>query len=1370
MAELAPSSLNFPVVGIGGSAGGLEAVLKLFENMPPHPGMAFAVVLHLAPNRESNAAEIIQRACSLPVSQVKGMVAIEVDHVYVIPPDFDLVMNDGYLQLATAERAAGPAVAIDLFFRTLAQVHRNNAFGIILSGTGSDGAVGLGRVKLEGGITLAQSPDEAEHGNMPRAAIGTAMVDIVLPVAEMGPRLVQLWANAKRIDRLAPDEGPSVEPDAAPPTAAAKESALQDIMSLLRSYTRHDFRHYKRGTVLRRIERRLQVNGLLDLPSYRDFLKAHPKEATPLLQDMLISVTNFFRDPDAFDALAQGVLPGIIRDAAGGEQVRVWVPGCATGEECYSIGMLLMEEAQVQGRAAHLQIFATDIDERAIAVARRGVYPAGTATDVSTARLRQFFVKEQDRFRVTAELREPVLFATHNILRDPAFSRLDLICCRNLLIYLDQTAQASVLEMFHYALKPGGYLFLGNSESVDLAGGLFTQVDKKNRIYRADGGGSIRSRPMVLDRPGEHMAAPPHDAPAPRPGEGRRDAASDLHLQALAQVLPASVLIDAQHEVIHLSATAGRFMRHGGGVPSNNLLNNVDPDLRLELRTALFQSAQTGRRVRTRVVQQADDGSRSQLFLTVQPLPVDEGEVQRSLVMFEPVEVDADEPTESGGDDAGRDAAHRQMMSRAENEIRHLKLNLQETLERSALSDEELRAANEELQAINEELRSATEELETSKEELQSMNEELTTVNYELRMKVEERGQINDDLQNLIASSEIATVFVDSRMRIKRFTPEASRWFNLIAADVGRSLLDITNRLNYDELVSDAEAVFRDLHSIERRITTSDGGHLFARLLPYRTAGDKIDGAVLTFIDITELQAAEEKVRIGEERLRVAAATTNDFAILTMDDQGIVASWNAGAQRIFGFAEGEIVGRHSDLIFTPEDRVAGVPELERRTAIETGRAEDERWHQRKDGSRFYCSGVMTRIDGADGIGLAKIARDMTGSKRHELVRENLLLKEQQDGAQARLANELKDKFLAVMSHELKQPLNLIQVNAELLTRLPDTRGVPSALRIGSTIQKAVASQTRIVNDLLDLSRIQTGKLRLNRAPVDLDELVRQLAAAASQDLGRKNLSLELRSPGSLTCGCDRVRIEQVVWNLLNNAIKFSNDGGRIVLSLEAESDFARITVTDSGIGIPEEALPHVFDLFSQIEAHANASNAGLGIGLALVQELVVAHGGRVTATSKGRGQGASFSIAIPLSATAAPEGLPAKPELCLEGWRILSVDDDVDSLNAFAVLLRLEGAHVDEVDSAARALALLEQADYDLLLSDISMPEMDGCELIGEIRRRWPDRKLSAVAMSGYGRLVDVVRAKAAGFDMHVAKPTSIEDLKDALIQARQKD
>lgn len=1350
--DVRKSSLNFPIVGMGASAGGLEALLRFLENMPAGNGMAFVIILHLSPKHESNAAEILQRSTSMPVVQVEGRTAIEADHVYVIPPSHDLAMNDGHLQLAEPTRIKGMHLAIDLFFRTLAQVHQERAVAIVMSGTGADGAVGLARVKEQGGITMAQAPEDAEYDGMPKAAIGTGMVDFVLSAVDMPQRLMDLWANARRI-RLPKEVDPSLKVSPVESVEAARqaEAALHDIMALLRSSSKNDFRHYKRATVLRRIERRLQVNSLPDLPAYRDYLRDHPEEAKPLLQDMLISVTNFFRDREAFEALEREVLPSLLENRPLDEPLRVWVAGCATGEEAYSVTMLLLEQMDLRNGGPGLQVFATDIDERAISYGRNALYPASILTDVPPGRLRQFFVREQEQYRVVKPVREKVLFAEHNLLRDPPFSRMDLICCRNLLIYLDREAQTRILEMFRFALKPGGYLFLGTSESTDAATNLFTVVDKKNRIFKVNPHAhAIRHLPLPVE-------SPLYRAPEVRPKEPRRESTlpsiAELHRQYLDQVISPSVLLDSRHNVLHLSDKVGRFLQHGGGAPSVNLLANVQSELRAELRTALFQVSQSGGSVQTRPVAIQRGDTQVLVEMSVRFFGEPGSESGLTLVMFNEV---GPSPPQALGDETH--PAEKTRIHQLETEIRQLKEQLQGTIEQAEHSTEDLRASNEELQAINEELRSASEELETSKEELQSINEELTTVNFELKVKVDETSKINDDLQNLIASSDIATIFIDRGLRIKRYTPQAASIFNLIASDVHRSLLDITHRLDYESLANDVAEVFKSLNMVERQVSSSDGKHYLGRIRPYRTIDDRIDGAVLTFVDVTELRRAEEKLRVGEERLRIAAETTKDYAILTVDEDGVITTWNLGAQRIFGYEEKEVIGQNFSLLFTPEDRAAGAPQDELHHAREDGTALDERWHLRKDGSTFFCSGVVNRMDGKAG-GFAKIARDMTESKAQEASREEQLAWEQQ-------ANELKDQFLAVMSHELKHPLNLIQVNTELLISQPEVRVLPAVVRAGDTIRQAVASQTKIIDDLLDLSRVRTGKLTLTPTRVELNEVATLISAAAQDAAQKKGLRLTYEcNSDEIIALCDRVRTEQIFWNLINNAIKFTPTGGSIALSLEREENLARFTVSDTGQGIAPEFLPQVFGLFKQGAHQPSSQNAGLGVGLTLVRDLAVAQGGKVLAESPGLGQGSSFTVWLPLATSMTPPEKASPVKANLTGLWILAVDDMLDSLEPFADLLRLEGAHVDIASSGQQALDLLRSKPYDVLISDIGMAGMDGYELIREIRKLPELSRLQAIALSGFGRQVDVSRALRSGFNAHLAKPASVAHICQTIAQ-----
>ncbi|WP_321820206.1 MULTISPECIES: CheR family methyltransferase [unclassified Burkholderia] len=1352
-----PSQANHPIVGIGASAGGLSALLEFFEALPARTSMAFVVVVHLAPDHESNMASLLQKATSMPVLQVTSATPIQPDHVYLIAPSLALTMVDDYLRVAPNQpEEGGRKAAIDLFFRTLAEAHRERAIGIVLSGAGSDGSVGLSRVKEMGGITLAQDPAEAEYDSMPCSAIATGMVDFVTTAAEMPQRLMDLWLTAKEIHL------PVVENEEHLYDLGneAAERALREIMIILRTRTAHDFRHYKRATVLRRIERRMQVNGITDLQAYRDHLHLHPEETQALLQDMLISVTNFFRDKEAFDVLERDVLPGIFDRRDEQDRVRVWSVGCATGEEAYSLAMLLQDRSLKSPEGNSFQVFATDIDERAISFARAGLYPDSILADVTPGRVRQFFTRDAAHYRVKKELREHMLFAHHNVLSDPPFSRLDLICCRNLLIYLDREAQIEILKMFHFALRPGGVLFLGSSESADSVSSMFTVIDKRNRIYRANV--AVRGDTLVPASISSTLSARPIVSTVQPPGR-RRLSFGDLHQRLVEQHAPPSVLVSRDSEIVHLSDRAGRFLQYSGGEPSHNIIAVVRPELRLELRTAIYQALHTNRSVEARRVRIEREARSYFVNMTARPVHDPEANADFVLVLFDEVE-----DSMSGSETSTADAQKDPIINQLERELQRTKEQLQSTIEQSETSTEELKASNEELQAINEELRSATEELETSKEELQSINEELTTVNAELKSKVEETGKINDDLHNLIAANDIGTIFVDRNICIKRYTPRATDVFSIIPSDIGRSLLDITHRLEYPKLADDAAEAFDSLRLIERELKSNDGRWYLARFVPYRTTEDRIDGAVLSFVDITDRRHAEDRLREGERRMRIVAEGTKDYAIITFDDDGLITSWNAGAKRIFGYTEAEMIGQSADILSTEEDRVNNVARREFAEARLNGRTEEERWHQRKDGTHFFASGVLARLDEPGVSGFAKIARDLgefaesataARAAKPELVRE----------ASERDTQRRRDEFLAVVSHELKHPLNLISASAELIARAPETRQNLNLLRATDTIRRTVMGQAQIIDDLLDISRVRTGKLSVVRTPVDLREVVRRVTDAVQAEANQRSLALNVTMTGSpVIIHADITRIEQTVWNLISNALKFTQRGSVDVSLQVNEHAEALLRVADTGSGIEPSLLPHIFDMFQQ-SRDSNARRAGLGIGLALVRDLVSLHGGAVRAESEGVGRGATFTITLPTHRAVAVTSPASGPMAeSLHGLHILMVDDDATTVETFKVLLESDGAIVQTATSGEEALSLLDGQIPDLVLSDIGMPGMGGLAFIAKLREAPALRSVTCIALSGFGQEADVKEATNAGFDAHLLKPVALDDLLSVLARSRR--
>ncbi|RZL04279.1 MAG: hypothetical protein EOP36_01315 [Rubrivivax sp.] len=878
-----------PIVGLGGSAGGIAALQTFFQAMPPDSGMVFVVILHLSPDYESRLAGLLQRATSMPVVQVSGTQKVEPNSVYVIPPGKALSAADGHLRLSDLIHEQGKRVAVDLFFRTLAETHGPHASAIVLSGADGDGAIGIKRIKERGGLTVAQDPYEAEHQGMPRAAIDTGMVDWVLPVKDMPARLIAYRRMESEV-RLPPEDAPKPV-EASNRNQEDKEAALRDVLTFLRTRTGRDFSYYKRATVLRRLGRRMQVNGVDDLAGYLALLRANPGESGALLQDLLISVTNFFRDSDCFASL-EALIPELFKDKGHGDAVRIWVAACATGEEAYSIAMLLHEHARKMDAPPLLQIFATDLDGEAINVARSGIYPETIAADVSEERLNRFFTKEHRGYRVRREIRETVLFAVHDLLKDSPFSRLDMVSCRNLLIYLTREAQARALEIFHFSLLPGGRLFLGSSESVDDSSPLFTVLDKKHRLFmhwpapRTNlpvpfGSGTLAfnlEAPMV-SKDGPVIAGKAFDQARPsvrnliEPSSARPVSWGELHFKLIEQLAPPSLIVNTEHDIVHLSETAGRFLQYSGGELTKNLLRAVHPALRIELRAALYRAAQTGCVTESGPVPL--DMAPEQAQITLRVAPAGDAAPDFFLVVFDSKPLSAsDLPQLAQAQDLSEpDPLARQL----DRELERLKLYLSDTVEQYEASTEELKSSNEELQAMNEELRSATEELETSREELQSINEELSTVNLELKSKVDELGHANSDLHNLMGATAIATIFLDRQLRITRYTPPAVALFNLIPSDIGWPLTDLTTQLDYAQLGADESAVLEQLVPVEREVRQSDGTYFLARLLPYRTIEDHIAGVVLTFVDITDRKRNEEALRLARDELedRVRSRTAD---------------------------------------------------------------------------------------------------------------------------------------------------------------------------------------------------------------------------------------------------------------------------------------------------------------------------------------------------------------------------------------------------------------------------------------------------------------------------------------------------------------
>ena len=856
------------VVGLGGSAGAIEALQHFFDAVPEEPGLAFVVVMHLAPDETSHLAEVLQDHTSMPVTQVTEPVAVEAGRVYVVAPGRTLVVEETTLVPSEIKGLDERRHPIDRFFRSLAEAPLEK-IGVVLSGAGTDGSVGLRAITEAGGLTAAQDPGEAVYDSMPRSAIEASRVDLVLPVADLARRFSEQRAVLRRLQQLGETDDVF---------SGEEEETIRGIFEQVRSRTGHDFSQYKRSTMLRRIRRRLQVHQIASLEEYRDYLDNHPGEATALQKDLLISVTNFFRNPEAFVALREEVLPKLVSTKGPNDQIRVWVVGCASGEEAYSIAMLLLEQAPSSSFLPdQIQVFASDLDEGALATARKGRYPEAIAADVPERYLDRFFRKDGTEYVVREAVRERVLFTPHNLLRDPPFSKLDLISCRNLLIYLRRELQRSVFDLFSYALNEDGYLFLGSSESVDLSDDLFRPVRKTHRLYQRKKGPQT-----VPELPGLPLSSTTLDPPDPAPLDlDDRPSEAVLHRRLLESYAPPSAVVNEDNTFLHLSQTAGRYLRHPGGTPNANIVDVVRPELRVKLQTALREAFQKGTTVRTRPVTVQFDGAAAPVRMVVhlaQSMP-EAGEL--ALVVF----VESDEDTRpdsenmlSNDEDLGLEAKPDSRLQELETELEQTKNELRSTLEEYETSKQEMRAANEELRSMNEEYKSMTEELETSKEELQSVNEELKTVNRELEEKVDALQEANSDLKNLMASTNIGTLFLDEDLCIRRYTPRVEEFLSVRDSDLERPVGELTHQLDYDDLETDARAVLDTQSPVEREVRSEEGEWFLVRHRPYRpvdrpvepheNAADSTEGVVISFIGITRRVEAEQDLRASNEDLQ----------------------------------------------------------------------------------------------------------------------------------------------------------------------------------------------------------------------------------------------------------------------------------------------------------------------------------------------------------------------------------------------------------------------------------------------------------------------------------------------------------------------
>jgi two-component system CheB/CheR fusion protein len=1349
---------NVRVVGIGASAGGIESLKEFFEEMPADTGMAFVVIQHLDPKQPSHMAALLARFTEMKVAVAEEGLAVHANRVYTIPPNKFLLIKHGRLHLTETVIRDGIRMPIDFFFRALAEDQRENAIAVLFSGSGSDGTLGIREIHGAAGFVIVQDPKTAQFDSMIEHALATGMVDYALPVRQIPGAILQF-----------------VRHESNRPPSEATQDGIGSILNLLANQSKNDFRCYKPTTIHRRIERRMGLNGINDIADYYRLVSEHPSELAKLSKDMLIGVTSFFRDPEAFEELRDKVIAPLVQEKNNAEPLRAWVAGCATGEEAYSIVMLLMEEMARTRKSFRLQVFASDIDPEALKGARQGIYSESIAADLSEERLARFFVKQDGTYQVDKQVREAVTFAAHNVLLDPPFLNMELISCRNLLIYIEPAMQKELLSLFAFGLKPGGYLFLGKSENPLEQSNVFAPLAKGSRIFRRNS-----SRAAAVAHLPIHIGAP---AVSPdRPEKPHPIGLSDLNQQVLLKHFNASiVLVDERGEIRHFYGPTHKYLSHPIGNASLSLFDMAEARYSPQLRLLVERAARRNDTVRLDGLEFGSEGAKESVDVTVTPVVERSSGAKLFAVIFE----DRGAPRKRRASRRrGGEVRNEAVISRLEAENKSLREQIQETSDGFQTTHEELTAANEEVMAINEELQSTNEELVTSKEELQSLNEELITTNNQLNDKVEELGKTNDDLANFLNSSEVGTIFLDRKLCIRRFTPSATALMNLLPLDLGRPINHISNKFVDTDLIAIANNVLKTLISVEQEVRTADDFWFMLRCLPYRTANDVIDGVVFTFTEVTALKRSEQAIMESRdfaenilrttrdsllvldselkvvsansafyETFQVAPAETegrliyelgshqwnipalaallerilpensvisgfevkHDFptigtkimcvnarsiydrkgnnlqlillaieditgrrlaenaramlaavvdssedAIISKDLDGIVTSWNAGAERLFGYRADEMIGRSIMRIIPPgreEEETDILSRIRRGEAIEhfdTVRvAQDKR--------PVDVSLTISPIRDTQGniIGASKIARDITErtritAQRQEFSRElekvviertgelelanRALIEDLEERKkleeQLRQAQKLESMgtLAAGIAHDINNLLNIIQGYAFVLGR---NATIDDIARSVEAITETTKRGSALVQQLLTLAQKKETQLE----STDVNALIQQLGNLIKETFP-KNIELTLdlarRLPPIMA---DQNQFTQVLLNLCVNARDAMPDGGSLTIKTAIFSgdnsqgadpkaeQWVCIEVIDTGTGMDESVQNRAFEPFFTTKE----TGQGTGLGLAVVYGIVKSHNGSIQLQSEPL-KGTTFALYFPVEA------------------------------------------------------------------------------------------------------------------------------------------
>lgn len=1312
------------VVGIGSSAGGVEALESLFSILPAKLGMAYIVVQHLSPNFESLMPQILSRRSRMPVHEIQHKQKLERDNVYVLPSGKDLIVSNGVLYVRDQDSSVAVRKPIDSFFSSLANDVGPNAVAIVLSGTGNDGSRGIREVHDAGGLVIVQSEYSAKFNGMPRAAIHTGIVDSIASIDEIPDSLIRFSELVLSDSR-----------DSKSAMFARTMDVEKRLYHLLHNQFGIDFDLYKSDMFGRRVQRRMCLVKELDFETYLTRLNTDPAELKRLYSDLLIGVTEFFRDIEAFHELRLRVLPPMLDAAAESGEFRVWIAPCATGEEAYSIAIIIDEILESRPYDLDVKIFATDVNGDCIEFASRGVYPSECVGNVTEERLHRYFEETDEGYRVTPTLRKKIVFAQHNLLDDAPFTKLNLVTCRNLLIYLKPEAKKKILTLFNFSLHSDGVLFLGPSESLAGLAHEFRIINDKWRIFR-----KIRS--VQLSSVTLSANAPTKPA-LPSAPERARISNSDLisvYDGILSDYMPPGLLINGDNQIVHIFGTATDFLEFKPGRPAADFLPLLPTAFRVAVANGIKRVTVDSKPVIYSGIQWEDKEGQKQAYkITVKTANVPSPSA-KFLVTFEQT------PTLIRSAEANPTA---DFSSSKDERIEVLEEQLQTT--RDSLHDSilELKTANEEMQGANEELIASNEELQSTNEELHSINEELYTVSSEHQRKITEMTEMTDDMENLLDSIQVDTIFLDRELKVRKFTLGIAKTFRLIPQDVGRHIDSFNHELLHDDLVGLVESVVVVKKMIEEEVQDKTGNWYLMRLLPYNSRG-QVDGVLLTLIDITKIKETEQKLAELSEVVQ-----SSEDAIFRITPDGIIRTWNRGSEMLFSHTANYIVGK-SIHVLSLEDEGKNVME----EALELIRKGNRIEHIQLKAVRRNGQGVDVQMsvspiyDSEKKLTAASIVlRDFTQQKNNEATSLDAVRR--------------RDQFLAMLSHELRNPIAAIMNALAVLRTKESTDDKDGAAR--RVIERQAKQLARLLDDLLDVSRITYDKVKLDVQHVNVVALADEVVECIEGRLAEKQQSLTLEMPDQpIYIDADAARIVQAQVNLLVNATKYTPSKGNIRYSVSALDDSVVIEVEDDGEGMNEELKKRVFEVFVQAHQPLDRNVGGMGLGLPLVRMIANAHQGSISADSSGPGKGSKFTLTLPLSKIepAETEIQTAVPSIdSLKCRKLMLVEDSDGAREMLAEFLDIEGFEVAAAANGIAAVETFKTFEPAICVIDLGLPDLNGFEVVKKIRSM-EHRSDLLIALTGYGQEKDKLDTKKAGFDLHLVKPINPELLVNTILRA----